>query len=63
MAGCEWRCGCRCRAGMTGGLRVAGSGCGRVMGCLGRGWMLGRFRGRGVWAGWRLAGAGWVIRG
>jgi hypothetical protein len=63
MAGCEWRCRCRCRAGMTGCLRVAGSGRGRVMGCLGRGWMLGRVRGRWVWAGWRLAAGVWVIRG
>lgn len=59
MAGCEWRCRCRCRAGMTGCLLRAGLARGRVMGCPGRGLRLVRAGGlRG-----RLAGAGWVMRG
>ena len=56
MAGCEWRCRCRCRAGMTGCLLRAGMVRGRVMGCPGRGLRLGR--GRLV-----VAGRGCVIRG
>jgi hypothetical protein len=66
MAGCEWRCRCRCRAGMTGCLLRAGIVRGRVMGCPGRGLMLPRgvVRVRRVrgWARWRVL-RGWVILG